>query len=121
MKDLLLASIVAIVLLPAAQALAEPSGKCGGGAFTVSSTGGAVCITTGSLKGSVEVRSTGGTNFYVVADGDSTNQSLPTNCFDGYVGVQNGGGYQGPVSSSNGDYAYGPQPAPAPPTVPPCT
>jgi hypothetical protein len=120
-KKLIAGMVLAASALGLAAGHAEPSGKCGGGAFAVSSTGAAVCVTTGPVKGSAEARSTGGTNGYVVADGDSTNQSLPSNCLDGYAGVQNGGGYQGAVSDDNGDYTYGPQPPMDPPTVPPCT
>lgn len=107
------------ILLAGTVARAEPSGKCGGGSLAFSSTGGSICSTTGPYKGSLEVRSTGGTNGYAVLDGDSTNQSLPSNALDGYAGVQSGGGYQGPVFSSDGDYAFGPQPSPQPPPPPP--
>lgn len=129
-RTTILAAIAAILgigaLLLGPNALAEPSGKCAGGpgnavkAYTTGDQGVAVCTTTG-VKGSSEVRSKGSGNGYVVVDGDSSNQSHPSNCLDGYVGIQNGPSYKGPVSSSNGDYSYGAQPAPAPPSVPLCT
>lgn len=121
MKRIIGALMLVSGVLGLTPSAAEPSGKCGGGALAVSSTGGAVCITTGPARGSVEARSAGGANGYVVVDGDSTNQSLASNCLDGYAGVQTGGGYQGVVLSSNGDYVYGPQPEVSPPPVPPCT
>ena len=103
-------------------AKAEPSGACGGSLVGTSGTSATVCLTNGPVTGSGTVAVVGTGGGYAVADGDSTNQSVPGNCLDGYAGVQaQAGGYSGPVSSSNGDYAYGPQAPAGAPTVPPCT
>lgn len=123
MKKLVTAGAVLALLagIGVTGAKADPSGYCGGGVVATTGTTTSVCVTEGPVQGSGTVSYQGGTGGYVVADGDQANQSIPGNCLDGYIGVQAGGGHDGPVSSSNGDYAYGAQPAPAAPSVPPCT